>query len=333
VQEPLLVRFLPYESAEEVRLHAALANIRAGHGTELDAAKLFREKGLSYAETKAWLQREGVPLRKAISSSGMALADLAPAIFQEAVTGKMPLNKAIALGEAGLTNEQQIKAKNEPAFAKMSIEKVREFLRFVEDAGYVTRQRDPGQTVIIIDEQEEVALFPVKASLSAWIKKRLKGDRRVLRDIKDKASAERMKELGVVVDADAARAAGLNLELMQTEELYDRLSTRGGPISAALDSAARRMALRENENAVRKDLYEAVKQALRDTFKRPDAQRPAPLRPDDKRGVPATPEGAPEEEVGPTDTELEAAGQEGLFGAPGPEPAPAPKPYRTEWKI
>ena len=97
------MRYLNEPDAPSARATGALQNIAEGRSTALDAAKFFRDSGLSPAD----LDARGISMGEATAANGLALAKLSPQLFDDAVSGKLRMGRAIAIGNAAPEPEQQ----------------------------------------------------------------------------------------------------------------------------------------------------------------------------------------------------------------------------------
>jgi hypothetical protein len=98
-----VVRYLNEPTASAARATGALHNIAEGRGTALDAAKFFRDSGMTPAD----LDARGISMGEATAANGVALAKLSPQLFDDAVSGKLRMGRAIAIGNAAPEPEQQ----------------------------------------------------------------------------------------------------------------------------------------------------------------------------------------------------------------------------------
>ena len=73
------VRYLDAANAAEARMKGALINIAEDQGTSIDAAKVFRDSGM----TEADLQKQGIKLDGRIAKEGQSLANLEPNLFNQ----------------------------------------------------------------------------------------------------------------------------------------------------------------------------------------------------------------------------------------------------------
>jgi hypothetical protein len=253
--ERMLVRYLDAPNAESARTVGALANIAEGRGTAVDAAKLFREQGA----TPELLAEKGISITGAIARDGLALARLDPHIFHLVATGEMPVARGAAIGAAGLSPTEQhglmqlLQRRGE----RITNAEISELARFVKGAG----TESVSQETLFGDEHVDHSLALEKAQLSAWVRTRLAGERRLFGFVArgDRAAQIEGQGAGRI---DTARSGDLASAAAQAEEIYTRLSSRSGPVSEALNDAARRLKQGEKLDALRQQLYARVRDAV-----------------------------------------------------------------------
>ncbi|MFP3949430.1 MAG: hypothetical protein ACLFWG_11945, partial [Longimicrobiales bacterium] len=132
----VLVREVQAENAREARLIGALTNIAEGRGTPVDAAKLFRDEGI----TTEQLAELGISLRGQVAKLGTALSNLHQTISRDVATGRLPARRAAVMGGAELTGEQQLALYDmirnlEERGRRPTNAEVEELIRFVRGAG------------------------------------------------------------------------------------------------------------------------------------------------------------------------------------------------------
>ena len=117
-------RFLDAKTAKEARAIGALTNIAEGRGNARDAAKFFRDSGISRED----LEKRGIPLREKIATDGLALSRLSDGLFDQVVQGQLPESRAVIVGEKLKDQTQQ------EALVKFSRSQSHEITRFSADA-------------------------------------------------------------------------------------------------------------------------------------------------------------------------------------------------------
>ncbi|MFZ9947571.1 MAG: hypothetical protein ACO3FK_10795, partial [Vulcanococcus sp.] len=100
------VLYIKAANAKEARAIGAKQNIANGDGTAIDAAKFMRDAKLTAADMKA----AGLNLKGKVASQGSALAALPDHVFKAVVEGRLPIDKAAAIGRSGLSKAQMADA-------------------------------------------------------------------------------------------------------------------------------------------------------------------------------------------------------------------------------
>jgi len=101
--EKVAVRYLDVPDAKTARATGALTNIAESKGDALDAAKFFRDSGISRED----LQRKGIPMREKIAQDGLALSKLDDSLFRKTIDGELSIGRAAIIGGSGLDHAQQ----------------------------------------------------------------------------------------------------------------------------------------------------------------------------------------------------------------------------------
>ena len=253
------VLHIPAETAEEARATAALQNIAEGRGTPVDAAKFFRDTGLTVDD----LKEKGISLGEATAANGMALSRLDQSLFDRVVNGQMRLGRAIAIGNATDKPEEQeailkLIQRRELSGHRVSDDTVDELARMVYSAGEHT---DTQQTLFgAVEMRRNLALE--KAEISAYIREEIGKEKRLFGTVADEGRAKRLEKGGNVIDA--VKNLEMAEQARQDQELYDRLSSRAGAMDDVLSQAAKELADgKKNATEVKRQAYEAARGALR----------------------------------------------------------------------
>jgi len=255
-QKDLNVQFIDAPTAEAARAEGAIINIAEGRGTAVDAAKVMRDMG---ATAEDLLQDRGVSLKGELARSGFALSRLAPDVFDQVATAKVPQNWGVAIGEmlddAVLQREALTAAQG--SGKRLTQAEVRELARQVRDAGTESLTQES----LFGTEAERRGLFVQRAQLAAAIQKRLAGDKRLFGFVAKEGRAEDLSRAGGTrIDVEAAR--GIAEGSARARELFDRLYTRSGPIADIVNEGARRIAHGEKPAAVVADIYPGIGDAV-----------------------------------------------------------------------
>ena len=284
---------LPAETAEEARATAALQNIAEGRGTAVDAAKFFRDTGITVAD----LKDKGISLGEATAANGLALSRLDGRLFDKVVSGQLRQGRAIEIGNATDVPEQQdailkLIERQEARGRRVSDDTVAELARMASRAG---EHAETQQTLFgAVEMRRNLALE--KAEISSFIREEIGKERRLFQTVADKGRAATLEKgsnrINAAENAKTAETAA------QDQELYDRLSTRTGPIDDVLNRAAKELAEgKGNSNDIKRRAYSAARTALAEAYQRGETAGAAgpgagaagsqPVRADESKAGPA----------------------------------------------
>lgn len=252
--------------AAAARVAGALHNIAEDQGDAVDAAKVFRESGLTPED----LRKEGISINGKVSAQGLALADLDDQIFDRVQRGEIPVTRAVAIAQATDNPTEQrailkLAEEREAKGKRVQDDVLAELARMVKGAGTKT---ESVQT-LFGEEQIEKSLAWEKAEVSAYIKRELARERTTFAAVGSEARATRLNEAGNKVNAE--QNAQIAARAQQDQELYDRLSDKAGPVEKTLNEAAEKLAKGENADAVKKEAYKRIRQDLQANLGRGNA--------------------------------------------------------------
>lgn len=257
--EEVTVRFLDAKNATEARAIGALQNIAEGAGTPMDAAKFFRDSGI---KTKADVEAKGLPLGSGQADKGLRLSKLPSEVFNAVVRGDLSVNRGAIIGGSGLDE-----AKQREVFKMVSARKGiadQTLLELVEHAAASVQRTQT--TMNLFGESEEAKdNLITRARLSAAVKAKIAREKRLFSTVSKAKAASSLAEKGgnVINQQQSAKVAS---EAREALDVFQRLKSSSGPISAALNRAADRVEAGESEAKVRqeleRDVFAAVEQEL-----------------------------------------------------------------------
>jgi hypothetical protein len=247
----LRCRYLDAATDVEARVRGALINIREGRGDAIDAAKVFRDGGLSAGD----LVRLGVAGERALE--GLALAALDAALFRLVVLRRMPLARGILIGrelpepahQLGLV---QLLDHHEQKGKFLADAEVVELIRQVRHAGTAqAAQVDLFGTHLLTN-----SLAVPRAQLGSYVRRRLAADKRTFGFVgrSDRAAVLETEGNEIKVAANSRRS----LAAAQMLEMFDKLWTHPGPVSDAMTRGARQLAEGHFPDDVKIDAYQAI---------------------------------------------------------------------------
>jgi hypothetical protein len=252
---------LSAKDAGEARVVGAMQNIAQGKGTAVDAAKFFRDT----EATPETLAKRGITLKEKLASEGMALSKLSGPIFDDVVAGKIPESRAVAIGRATENPAEQeailktIEAR-EAKGGRVPDDVVDEMARMARGAG----EHTDTQVSLFGTQEMKRNLMLEKAEVSQYIRRRISQERRLFAGVSKENKVAPLAQAGNTINTteNAKIAAGA----AQAQELYDRLSTRAGPLDDILNRGAADLAAGKDANGVKSAAYEQARAALSKTL-------------------------------------------------------------------
>ncbi len=233
----------------DARQRAAMKNIAEGTGTSLDAAKVFREMG-----PEALSEMPGLPPQSALVRTARSLAELEQDAFEYVANALKPEQYAMAsiVGELIKAGPEQLAAiralvESNPG----TLLQARFIVEQIRAAGFETTETMDlfgGQTI-------SETLFKERARILDNAIKRLKKDKATFRTLVERESE--ISGAGNVLERKS------NLERLgedeQTIQTLSRLANTKGPISDALNEAARKLKNGERVDAATRDFLAAAR--------------------------------------------------------------------------
>lgn len=257
------VRFIKANSAEEARATGALTNIAEGRGNALDAAKFFRDTGLTQQD----LEAKGIPLREKIATDGLALASLNDGLFQRVALGEMPVERAVTIGSKIKDPQLQSDLVNlieqhEKKGKKVTNDVINELADDVASAP--TKEEGGGLLGLLGFEPSQRSLAIEKADVQADIKRRLSREKKLFGVVSKSTAAKQLEAAGNKIDVEGSKQTSQSADLAL--RVFDQEKTYTGAISSALNQAAQRIADGENPKKVKDEIYSQVLKQIQETY-------------------------------------------------------------------
>ncbi len=231
----IAVRFLDAEDAGQARAKGAITNIAEGRGTSIDAAKFFRETGV----TKEHLADRGVALRDHVASEGLALSKLHPTLFRRVVDGDISPERGAVIGGSGLEHHEQAALQKLIDKLPRSREVSNATLKELTDTVRSSASKTVQSFDLFGDNADETSLALHKARLQAHIKSRLGTEKRLFGIVSKSKAAENLERVGNTIDRVASDR--VSREAGTTLDVFDKLKHLSGPVSKHLNNAAERL--------------------------------------------------------------------------------------------
>jgi GGDEF domain-containing protein/ParB-like chromosome segregation protein Spo0J len=241
-------------SIPEARAIGAEQNIAEGTATPLDVAKYFRDAGITPEKIKT----AGLSMKSQVVKEGLALSSLEDGIFSQVVKGDIRLGRAVTIGEATKDHAEQkavldLVDQKERKGERITDETLSELIRFTKES---EKKTETTQNLFGFQEVTR-SLALEKAEVSAFVKQSLSKDKRLFGFVAKAQRAQELERVGNKIDVEKNKQ--ISTEAAQAEAVYEKLSSRAGPISAILEESASRLASGDNANAVKQQAYARVR--------------------------------------------------------------------------
>jgi hypothetical protein len=265
------VRYMDADNADDARTVGALKNIAEGQGTPFDAAKLIRDGKITPREMADY----GINLKGQMASQGAALANLSPSLFKSALTDpdNMPLQRAVLIGSKLPDHVDQASLIKMIGNRKVTNSQLSEMIDSVAGAPRHTTS----ENTLFGDSETTQNLAWERASVASHISETLTKDASALSGAA--SNADRIEQVhGNAIDADSTRA--LADENRSSVGIFNRLKNSSGEVSDILNTAARRLANKENAARVKSDALKQYR-AVAESYTRSTSGRQPDTAPDD----------------------------------------------------
>lgn len=252
--------------APEVRVVAALKNIREGQGSPLDAAKVFRE-------APEYLGDRSLPVSGDFIAQGRGLAQLSDEAFGATVNKVIPERYAAEIGNLASTRPDlhmgmvRLFKAAEPANGDEARALVIEALQ--DD----WLKHEPEQADLFGYDGSQSALI-ARAKLAASVKRTLAADSKLFAGLIKHADTIEAGGNALARDANEARLALDRTAL----EMTAKLALRSGPIGEAMAAAVERVAKGEAPGVAARSVLKRVREAV-EAGERFDDARAADINP------------------------------------------------------
>jgi hypothetical protein len=217
-------------TAELARSQGALTNIAQGGGTAFDAAKFFRESGIT---DPAQLESLGVPMKSGLAVEGIALSRLPDNIFQDAIDGKITKGKAMALGGSGLDEAGMQAAYKALQGRDMSDATFNEVVQQAKSAPTTA-----GSQVDLFGNTDTLNLMVEKGQLAATIRAELQKDKSLFARVGK--NADRLEAGGNQIDAAGSQQVAMDAAMVMAR--FDAEKYADTPLGQLLNEGALQIA-------------------------------------------------------------------------------------------
>jgi hypothetical protein len=250
------VRQHEFDNAQTAKSYGALRNIELGNATPFDAAMYMRENGLKAGD----LEKKGINLTGEVTQKASALANLSPALWDKYRSGDLDEAKASAIGANLDDPSQQAAMADLSKKQRLSAGELDQLARRIKEQGN-TAQESMG----LFGAQEDSTSNAIgTARVAMRVEKALQTDKAALKFIAGagearKAALERGKN---IIDTGASGQEAMLSSAIA--EQFRRSQNRKGQVSDLLEEAGRRVTKGDKPDAIFKDIYPKIRQAVLD---------------------------------------------------------------------
>jgi hypothetical protein len=267
--ESVTIRYLKAANANEARAIGAMQNIAQGQGSSVDAAKFFRDSGIT---DQAAVERAGLPLQSGKAAQGLGLARLPESMFRAVINGELSISRGAIIGNSGLSKAKQ-----------GEIGKLLRQRKNISDgtlAEYVENlavsEASKQGALDIFGGQETVDNGLARAELANNLRRKLAREKSLFATVSKSRAAEALQQkAGNKINQ--RESAGVAAEADQVLRVFKELKDKAGPIATALNSAANRMMKGDPAAQVKKELEEQVIAAMQLELERAGLRKPKNL--------------------------------------------------------
>jgi len=245
------VRNIEAENAGQARLTGAVQNIAEGQGTDIDAAKVFRESG----DTNQSLKDKGISLSDSKARNGFALANLSEDLFRLITKGTLKPSVGVIIGENINDKDIQeqfyniLKGKNNISNATIKI-----MAQDINDS--------KTETVEVVDlfgtTKEEFAKYEDRANLISGIRTVLGKVKNLLGKVAK--NEDLLSEYGNEIDV--AKSEGVSKEAAIALGVFDKLRNTNSTIKNIIDNAVKRIENGESKSKVRSETAKQLTESI-----------------------------------------------------------------------
>lgn len=250
------VQYLDSPDAAHARAEGAVMNIAEGRGTALDAAKFFRDRGMTIEGARA----HGVSLKEHTARQGLAMSHLSTPIFRRVVDGELSTNRAAIIGAAGLSHDEQsdlMRTLDKGKYRNITDGTVRNLADTFHRAGAV-KVKERG---LFGDDEHAESLGVHRATLEDKIKRKLTEDTKLFGLVSKSKSAQALAERADS-NIDTEKAGEVAQEARTLHHFFDRLKQYGG-LSRSLNEGAEHLHSGRKMSEVFSERYKKAREHIK----------------------------------------------------------------------
>ena len=255
------VQFIDAPTAADARMTGALQNIKDDKGTAIDAAKIFRDTGMSVED----LRLQNVNLNGKLASEGVALSRLPQWLFDKTATGDLPTSKAVALGSAEGIDDAIISDVAKQAIAgKWSAEKIVQAMQEAKFASTSTGGGDAGPVLPGFEEMFKTTNVVALIDIRTAAYKQLSVEMRALAAASQAKNTSYLEAAGNAINVEGSQAA--RKMAAEAVAVFNRVTAYEGPVRNILNELAAQLPEGAGRSKAAANLVQFNLQRLRDAI-------------------------------------------------------------------
>jgi hypothetical protein len=253
------VQYIDAPTAADARMTGALQNIKDDKGTAIDAAKIFRDTGMSIED----LRLQNVNLNGKLASEGVALSRIPQWLFDKTATGDLPTAKAVALGSAEGVDDAIISDVAKQAIAgKWSAEKI---VQAMQEAKFASTSTAPVEgTLPGFEEMFKTTNVVNLIDIRTAAYKQLSVEMRALAAASQSKNTSYLEAAGNAINVEGSQAA--RKMAAEAVAVFNRVTAYEGPVRDILNELAAQLPEGANRSKAAANLVQFNLQRLRDAI-------------------------------------------------------------------
>jgi hypothetical protein len=255
------VQYIDAPTAADARMTGALQNIKDDKGTAIDAAKIFRDTGMSVED----LRLQNVNLNGKLAAEGVALSRIPQWLFDKTATGDLPTAKAVALGSAEGVDDAIISDVAKQAIAgKWSAEKIVQAMQEAKFASTGTGGGDAGPVLPGFEEMFKTTNVVNLIDIRTAAYKQLSVEMRALAAASQTKNTSYLEAAGNAINVEGSQAA--RKMAAEAVAVFNRVTGYEGPVRDLLNELAAQLPEGANRSKAAANLVQFNLQRLRDAI-------------------------------------------------------------------
>ena len=253
------VQYIDAPTAADARMTGALQNIKDDKGTAIDAAKIFRDTGMSVED----LRLQNVNLNGKLASEGVALGRLPQWLFDKTAVGDLPTAKAVALGSVADVDDAIISDVAKQAIAgKWSAEKIVQAMQEAKFAG--TSAGGDGGVLPGFEAMFKTTNVVDLIDIRTAAYRQLSVEMRALAAASQAKNTSYLEAAGNAINVEGSQAA--RKMAAEAVAVFNRVTAYEGPVRTILNELAAQMPTGKGRDKAATNLVQFNLQRLRDAI-------------------------------------------------------------------